>query len=241
MIKTSELMLGNVIELGGKYVIVDSISQNRIGYRTVEGKYNGTDSNSINPIPLTEGVLKRLDITSDYIREYEDDACCIKYVHELQIRFRNANYKPDITPLLSRRYTTHDGVEVWEVDKVWIVSALNSNAPKPKWILANKDTDNTICPYFSTLEACQSYIDKVICKPIFTTEDGVDVYAGDEYWFCRKTGYNNSELSMPMINICTKTKEIDDFFIYFSTKELAQAYLNKVWSEKEYNDLISKK
>jgi len=239
MIKTTELMIGNIIELNDKYVIVDSISQNRIGYRTVEGKYNDTDSNYINPIPLTEVLIKRLGINKNTLH---------KTVHGFQNYSTVSKFSPlDITPLLSPRYITHDGVEVWEGDKVWYcyISGTRSKneTDSPNSTVAHEGIPtNKNYYYFSTQQACQSYIDSVTRKPIFTTEDGVEMFEGDKYWYCYKSGFNKmgNKDDVTGVNAYNTWRSIDDN-IRFSTHELAQAYLNKVWAEKEYNDLISKK
>lgn len=233
MIKTTELMLGNIIEYKNAYVQVINLA-----YGDLMIRHNGVGvavvESDINPIPLTDGVLKRLGMlgsTGDFnADEYSNRG--FEYVHKLQIEFY---LNPiDITPLLSPRYTTHDGVEVWEGDEVWCFEYL-------KGVIAVK-CDSTIDPklHFSTQQACQSYIDSATRKPIFTTEDGVDVFDGDEYWVCTKCGYDYDETKSAIGRI-TSSEKYESFtsLVYFSTPELAQAYLNKVWAEKEYNDLLN--
>lgn len=91
--------------------------------------------------------------------------------------------------------------------------------------------------FFSTLDACLSYNDSLTRKPIFTTEDGVDVFEGDKYWYCNKLGRGLAYSENAKGNLLNE----GNGNIRFSTQQLAQAYLNKVWAENEYNDLISKK
>jgi hypothetical protein len=222
MIKTTELMLGNLVEHDGKYHVVEGI-----GKSYIDVSKGSIMSDFINPIPLTETVRKRLGL---YHTSY-------KNVHSLQI----ANYIDpiDITPLLSPRYTTHDGVEVWEGDEVWytFIHPKNSDTPQ-KWVVG-VDMCNTRYLYFNFKEKAQSYIDSKTRKPIFTTEDGVDVFEGDVYIGVFVNGFNQfGHKGKPFY-----TSQAPNFkiFNYFSKYELAQAYLNKVWAEKEYNDLISKK
>lgn len=224
MIKTTELMLGNIIEHDGKYYVVEGIGREHITISV--GK---VACELINPIPLTEGVLKRLgeDLTIGY-----------KSVHEFQVaRYKNPL---NITPLLSPRYTTHDGVEVWEGDDVWYVEKQAEIGFKPHISKGERRFDS--CAYFSTQQACQSYIDSLTRKPVFTTEDGVDVFEGDSYVAVKKSGYYiNGDKSTPYTYKCAINDRKMDCSMYFSTQQLAQAYLNKVSAEKEYNDLMGKK
>ena len=226
MIKTTELMLGNLVEHKNDYVQVINLAygdlmirHNGIGVSVIES--------DINPIPLTEGIFKRLKV---HCYGY-------KYVHEFQISMRNL----DITPLLSPRYTTHDGVEVWEGDEVWytFIHPKNSDTPQ-KWVVS-VDMCNTRYLYFNFKEKAQSYIDSQTRKPIFTTEDGVDVFEGDGYWYVNKDGSKFFDGLDKVGFICANFSGRSGDVLHFSTEQLAQAYLNKVWAEKEYNDLISKK
>lgn len=229
MIKTTELMLGNIIEYKNAYVQVINLA-----YGDLMIRHNGVRvavvESDINPIPLTESVLKRLGIES----------IGFESIHQLQNHRTNNQRKPiDITPLLAPRYTTHDGVEVWEEDLVWRCKIEN---PTNLWKHAINKNSPSDCYSFSTQQACQSYIDKVTRKPIFTTKDGVDVFEGDEYWYCYKSGFDvmGNKDSVTYVKVYSNWRPIDDC-IRFSTEQLAQAYLNKVWAEKEYNDLINKK
>ncbi len=53
---------------------------------------------------------------------------------------------------------------------------------------------------------------------IFTTEDGVDIYVGDMYWWFISNNYLDNQL-------CTTRSGRVDGYKYFSTKEKAQEYL----------------
>lgn len=235
MIKTTELMLGNIVEHEGKYVQVIALYYGDLKVR-INGVSKSVLETQINPIPLTESVLKRLGMALA-----EESS-----VHELQnSKVVSGLQAIDVTPLLAPRYTTHDNVEVWEGDEVWKawkdgITPYDGKIDKPTYSKNLKELDEDEL-MFSTQQACQAYIDSVTRKPIFTTEDGVDIYEGDRYWFCRTTGYNESELSCPMSNVCNKSNEHHDFYTYFSTHQLSQAYLNKVWAEKEFNDLLNAK
>lgn len=226
MIKTTELMLGNLVEFRGKYAIITSIGHNFITIEQKEFNYYTLDSD-INPIPLTEGVLKRLDLAI-----VDEDS-----VHQLQNYPTVSGLKPiDITPLLSPRYTTHDNVEVWEGDMTWRCSIENPTVPVGCTIDKNRFQN---CHYFSTQQACQSYIDSQTRKPIFTTEDGVDMFEGDTYYYCRKSGYYiGGEKSIIKIGNAYKTYEKHEELKDFASPVVAQAYLNKVWADAEYQSLL---
>lgn len=57
-------------------------------------------------------------------------------------------------------------------------------------------------------------------EPIFTTEDGVDIYEGDKYWFCRESG------TYVYADHATEKSGNSDNLKYFSSKEKA-----KEWAE----------
>lgn len=77
---------------------------------------------------------------------------------------------------------------------------------------------------------------KHIKKPLFTTEDGVDIYIYDTCWVVSK------EFNYQLANY--KINNIDVFFIpsknwYFSTKEAAQEYILKNKPCLSFNDIVS--
>lgn len=85
-------------------------------------------------------------------------------------------------------------------------------------------------------------------KPLFTTEDGIDIYEGDKYWvlntkvndwvFEEKAGRDNISYFYKDKSYAEKTK-----IYYFSTKELAEEYIimNKpCLSIKEITPIVGK-
>ena len=224
MIKTTELMLGNLIEFGGSYMVVTALNNEKITCGTVCER-----AEHFNPIPLTEGAAKRLG--ANY-KAY------VNSVHELQNNITLMNCKPiDITPLLSPRYTTHDGVEVWDEDTIYYYSDKLKRIDTMVLQVSNISKDIL---FFSSKQACQSYIDSVTRKPIFTTENGVDVFEGDAYWVF-KYPYNIENKPDIIRREATIDVWKNNDFLYFSTEKLAQAYLNKVWAEAEYQSLLNTK
>lgn len=241
MIKTTELMLGNLIEHDGKYHVVEGIGKAHISVSV-----GNISSDYINPIPLTDGVLKRLEMLG--LNDFNADKYPnhdIDYVHKLQIHFY---LNPiDITPLLSPRYTTHDNVEVWEGDEVWLVWENGIRPYDNKIDKPTKSNDpsqlNEGALMFSSEQACQSYIDSLTRKPIFTTEDGVDVFEGDSYWYVRDCGYliDGKTKSSASLGNAYKSYQPIEGLKDFSSPIIAQAYLNKVWAEAEYQSLLNTK
>lgn len=58
-------------------------------------------------------------------------------------------------------------------------------------------------------------------EPLLKTEDGIDIYEGDSYWFVNKKTFH-IEYSKHASNRCPSEKSL----MYFSTKENAQKYIN---------------
>jgi hypothetical protein len=251
MINTNELMLGNLVSYEGHYAIITTISNDYVLATVGERKEHCIVPIDINPIELTDEILKRLGQQSYTLNDCFELG--VNSVHKLQI----AHYeKPlDITPLLKPKaiLTTHDGVEITSEDAtIWMCyrSGINCNGKKdnPSRTLVKTQLTNQFkdkLHYFSTREASVNYINtkwaELHPEPIFVTEDGVGMFEGMEYFFCYKSGINtNGCKDFPASHI-TFTANLDDKYIRFSTKELAQSYLNKVWSETEYNNLLKAK
>lgn len=172
MIKTDELMLGNLVDYKGEYAIITEILEDRVALNTWGSYIKDTD---INPIELTNEIISKT------AKDGSGTIRC-RTVHEWQ-NWRKAclDTPLDITPLL-----------------------------KP--------------------------------KPILTTEDGVDVYDGQKYWSVKREGFFNGYWKdKPTFHVCDTTSGKNPNCIYFSTEKLAQAYLNKVWAETEYNNLLKAK
>jgi uncharacterized protein YbdZ (MbtH family) len=181
-----------------------------------------------------------------------------KALHMLQnSRTLNGTCPLDITPLLHPKpiLTTHDGVDVTSEDTmIWIAyqDATNLYDPKFKNVPCQIKVSTFLMEQyskpvlvFSTLEKCQSYIDQKWAElhpePIFVTEDGAGMNKGDAFWYCWESGYcTNGHRDAPSCQI-TYGKPSSELYVRFSTHELAQAYLNKVWAETEYQSLLKAK
>lgn len=77
-------------------------------------------------------------------------------------------------------FLTHNGKDIFEGDKVWYVNKENFYYD---YILAFPEVkfNSEIRAYFLTRVEAEDYIEKN--KPLFTTEDGVDIRKGDKYYF----------------------------------------------------------
>ena len=77
-------------------------------------------------------------------------------------------------------FLTHNGKDIFEGDKVWYVNKENFYYD---YILAFPEVkfNSEIRAYFLTRVEAEEYIERN--KPLFTTEDGVDIRKGDKYYF----------------------------------------------------------
>ena len=252
MINTNELMLGNLVEYRGEYVTVIEIDQAGVKVRNgnkTSGDWRYCTSDEINPIELTTEIIERLELVGSFK----------KTLHEWQ-NARTIHGRPiDITPLLKPKpiLTTHDGVEVFDKSTVIHVayqSGCNGYDPKIKDVVLSiplsiylESEYPALTVIFSTLEKCQSYIDQKWAElhpePIFVTEDGVGIYKGMKYCYCFKNGYRRDGNKCTVINCAPATVDSGsrEDVKYFSTEAIAQAYINKVWAENEYQSLLKSK
>ena len=76
-----------------------------------------------------------------------------------------------------------------------------------------------------------------VIKPIFKSEDGVDIYEGDTIYYVRKDFKDSSNEVIGYRNYCGLYSDLN---IYFSTKEAAEEYVdkNKPKDLKYYEDLL---
>ena len=76
-----------------------------------------------------------------------------------------------------------------------------------------------------------------VIKPIFKSEDGVDIYEGDTIYYVRKDFKDSSNEVIEYRNYCGLYSDLN---IYFSTKEAAEEYVakNKPKDLQYYEDLL---
>ena len=77
-------------------------------------------------------------------------------------------------------FLTHDGEDIFDGDKVWYV---NKQDHYKSYFIASKNQSffSDRMAYFLTRQDAEDYIEKN--KVLFTTEDGVDLKHGDNYYF----------------------------------------------------------
>lgn len=116
-------------------------------------------------------------------------------------------------------FITEDGIPIYVGDEYWLYDELTFNLIKgcAKWSSPTEYSHmKTI--YFSTKQAAENYITKN--KVVFVTEDGVDVYAGDTFYFVDY--YFEIGRGKAISGTFSKLSNYKEF----STKEKAQEYID---------------
>ena len=138
-------------------------------------------------------------------------------------------------------FTTHDGVPMYVGDSYCFINKYNmdevyDHTVGRAWSVTNLKQDSHI--RFSTRKAAQQFIDKNTKKPILRTEDGVDLFEGDKFWYVYIPEWD------VMSEILSEENEesIDkDIYVNFSTKQAAKDYVNlhaPKFSKKEILDIL---
>lgn len=131
-------------------------------------------------------------------------------------------------------FTTEDGLDIYEGSHYWYVVE-NEKMPDsftPKMDIcnwSNKKKSPRGHKQFSTQVAARKYIDSK--KVVFTTEDGVNLRAGDEFWFVDNFyGINKS-----VISALVGFNKIPTYH-EFSTREAAEKFVDEnkpMYSKKQ--------
>lgn len=134
-----------------------------------------------------------------------------------------------IKPVKNYRFTTEDGIKIFEGDSYWVVNTKLWTMWKQT---ARQNTElNKGALAFSKKELAEGYVffNK---KPLFTTEDGVDIYEGDDYYRVN-TNWNLATLTMGerFSNSYAGAK-------FFSTKEAAEEYIDRNKPVFSKNDIL---
>lgn len=173
----------------------------------------------------------------------------IKYANCIYdgVRLSAPNFRKFVhTPL----YTTYDGVDRFEYqEEHWVINDVYQYALKVCSLhLEGSLTEPSRWKIFSSEEKALEYVESVRPKPLFTTEDGKDIFEGDTYW-CVNTA---PHLWNPYEQTAKKRTHLPSNVKAFTTKELLYKFilLNKpllslddllsVWSEVgRYDALFS--
>ena len=98
--------------------------------------------------------------------------------------------------------TTEDGVEIFENDAVFCVDNAFSDPFKSNGLaIRNSPNSRNNYKYFSTKNAAEEYV-KSNKGPLFVTEDGVEIFKGDNYWFVVKSDLEILKAWTPRLHIC---------------------------------------
>lgn len=130
-------------------------------------------------------------------------------------------------------FVTNDGVEIHKGDNYWWINKRSDNHSPIGVKAYGKKEEYSKCKddyyLFSTEQAAKDFI-KSLRKPLFTTEDGVDIFEGDSYW------YVTTNFFIDFMGRALKGSGEQTTIKYFSTKEKAKKYLdlNKpIYSKKD--------
>jgi hypothetical protein len=135
-------------------------------------------------------------------------------------------------------------IGTWFVDSsdytISTIDSVENNLVKILW----KDSNIPCCAY--TVSAVNELFSKGVFKefkkePLFVTEDGVNIFEGDEYYTVFSCFDKNEDVYPFKINGPFKARIIRYLGVpkYFSTKEAAQKYVNEnkpKYSEKELRE-----
>lgn len=124
-------------------------------------------------------------------------------------------------------YTTYDGVERYEYQREhWVVNDVYT--PEHDFEICEGNIEGSLSEpetykIFSTKEAADKYIES-LPKPLFTTEDGKEMFEGDTY-FCVYTikGSTFDVIERP-VQECYIVNYSLSYIKYFSTRALAEEF-----------------
>ena len=223
MINTNELMLGNLVDHAGAYCTVVKIEEGKVDlhYYVDNNIYTGVLACNINPIVLTNDILRRLG----------EDKCGYEFLHTFQ-NVRNTDKRGlDITPLLKPKYLTQDNVVVSEGDTVYMVVQNSKGEHQIVTALCYGLAKNA----FSTRESAESYIENLIPIPFLRTHDGVEVFDKNALvWVCSVDGMYSDTKNK---NVPARFKAkmalsiMNDYMCVFSTESACSEYINQKWAE----------
>ena len=163
--------------------------------------------------------IKQFQIVDNTVRAFGvNDYCNITYE-----RFRHAK-----VPV----FVTEDGVRIYEGDKYWWVRKISYNQAPEYNIASKRSYDKSTYVYFSTKEKAQEWVNKN--KPLFTTEDGVDIFEGNWYYTISPIYYKI--VYTKAVEDCSEIK-----WKTFSTEEKAIEWIDEnkpKYSKKQIKDAI---
>jgi hypothetical protein len=129
-------------------------------------------------------------------------------------------------------FITKDGIQIFKGDECWAIDKTDLDHLGKVDFRNNHPYDYAL--YFSNEKKAQQYIKEN--KPLFTTEDGVDIFEGDKVYGVEVI--NNFKLLI-IENCIMKTTHNPKHCIYLSTKEKAEEYILMNNPCLSINDVLS--
>ena len=120
-------------------------------------------------------------------------------------------------------FKTEDGVDIFEGDECWAIDKTDLDHLGKVDFRNNNPYDYAL--YFSNEKKAQKYIKEN--KPLFVTEDGVNIFKGDRAYECARNGkcYNKSNRFTPLNSERHNYTSIGKSWIVFSTEKKAEEYI----------------
>ena len=120
-------------------------------------------------------------------------------------------------------FKTEDGVDIFEGDECWAIDKTDLDHLGKVDFRNNHPYDYAL--YFSNEKKAQQYIKEN--KPLFVTEDGVNIFKGDKAYECARNGkcYNKSNRFTPLNSERHNYTSIGKSWIVFSTEKKAEEYI----------------
>ena len=120
-------------------------------------------------------------------------------------------------------FKTEDGVDIFEGDECWAIDKTDLDHLGKVDFRNNHPYDYAL--YFSNEKKAQKYIKEN--KPLFVTEDGVNIFKGDKAYECARNGkcYNKSNRFTPLNSERHNYTSIGKSWIVFSTEKKAEEYI----------------
>lgn len=140
------------------------------------------------------------------------------------------NHKVGAIEKVKPLYTTFDGVDRYEYQKEhWVINGIYEYTLHTcKTHIKTLDFEK-VYKLFSTKEKALEYVESVRPKPLFTTEDGVDIFEGDEYTFVWiNDSARGQSINTPYTKKAEKLSKDESWSKsakFFSTKEKAEDFI----------------
>jgi hypothetical protein len=159
------------------------------------------------------------------------------YGEKLLVGFKSFHFSCnilDLTPIKQPLFTTYDGVDIYEYTNrgfVWVIDN------KFEYVLPVRDvnvrgslTTPETYKVFSTKESAEKWIKENTKKPLFISEDGIEIFEGDETYAVRLWDFGVSEKKI-YYGASLNLK-------YFAEKERAEEYILMNKPLLSVNDII---